>query len=167
MPYAQHVLSSLNLCNHTLCCSPIMFSDIICREFLTLLDLVTIKASKVALVVKNLPTSARDIRDMDLIPESGNSSGVELINPHWYFCLENSIGPGAWQAIVHGATKSRTGLSTKHVIQLVRKFCSLQVRVSVLNLPLKVKVNNLIWGGCFLPSHYPYSFPLNINNGLA
>ena len=63
--------------------------------------------------------------------------------------------------------KSTTGLSTKHIIQLVRKLCSLQVRFSVLNLPLKVKVNNLICGGCFLPSYYAYSFPLNINNRLA
>ena len=30
---------------------------------------------QVALVVKNLPTSAGDIRDADLIPESGRSPG--------------------------------------------------------------------------------------------
>ena len=82
MPYAQHVLGSLNVGNHMLCCPPIMFSDITCREFLTFLDLVTVKTSQVALVVKNLPSSAGDIRDMGLIPESRNSSGVGLINPH-------------------------------------------------------------------------------------
>ena len=32
-------------------------------------------ASQVALVVKNLPTNAGDIRDADLIPESGRSPG--------------------------------------------------------------------------------------------
>ena len=38
--------------------------------------------SKVAIVVKNPSANAGDIRDMGLIPESGNSSGVGLINPH-------------------------------------------------------------------------------------
>ena len=29
-------------------------------------------------------------------------------------CLENSMDRGAWQAIVHGVTKSQTQLSNKH-----------------------------------------------------
>ena len=32
-------------------------------------------------------------------------------NPLQYFCLENSMEGGAWQAIVHGVTKSQTQLS--------------------------------------------------------
>ena len=32
-------------------------------------------------------------------------------NPRQYFCLENPIDRGAWQATVHGVTKSRTRLS--------------------------------------------------------
>ena len=31
--------------------------------------------------------------------------------PLQYSCLENPMGRGAWQAAVHGATKSRTRLS--------------------------------------------------------
>ena len=38
-------------------------------------------ASKLALVVKNLPTNARDVRDVDLIPESGKSPGGGHSNP--------------------------------------------------------------------------------------
>ena len=34
-----------------------------------------LRSSQVALVVKNLPASAGDIRDVDLIPGSGRSPG--------------------------------------------------------------------------------------------
>ena len=36
----------------------------------------------------------------------GEGSG----NPLQYSCLENAMDRGAWWAIVHGVTKSRTGL---------------------------------------------------------
>ena len=32
-----------------------------------------------------------------------------------YFCLENSMDKGAWQATVHGVAKSRTHLSNQHL----------------------------------------------------
>ena len=35
-------------------------------------------------------------------------------NPLQYSCLENSMGKGAWQAIVHGVAKSQTRLSDDH-----------------------------------------------------
>ena len=63
-------------------------------------------------MVKNLPASARDTIDLGLIPGSGRSpeegNGTSVQNS----CLENSMGRGAWQATVHGASKSWTGLST-------------------------------------------------------
>ena len=34
--------------------------------------------------------------------------------PLQYSCLDNSMDRGAWQAIVHGITKSRTQLSDFH-----------------------------------------------------
>ena len=40
-----------------------------------------------------------------LFPEEGND------NPLQYSCLENSADREAWQATVHGVTKSRTQLS--------------------------------------------------------
>ena len=46
-------------------------------------------ASQVALVIKNPPASARDIRDARLIPESGRSLGKGNGNPLQYACLEN------------------------------------------------------------------------------
>ena len=50
---------------------------------------------------------------MGLIPRSGRSTGVGNCNPLQYYCLENSMDRGAWQAIVHGVTKSWIRLSTQ------------------------------------------------------
>ena len=61
-------------------------------------------ASQVALVVKNLPDSARDIRDEGLIPGSGRSPAGGQGNPLQYSCLENLKDRGAWQATVYGVT---------------------------------------------------------------
>ena len=61
-----------------------------------------------ALVVKNLPANAGDIRDAGLIPGLGKSPGEGNGNPLQYSCLENPIDRGAWQAIVHGVAKSWT-----------------------------------------------------------
>ena len=61
-----------------------------------------------ALVVKNLPANAGDIRDIDSIPGSGRSPGGGNGYPLQYCCQENFMGRGAWQAIVHGITKSQT-----------------------------------------------------------
>ena len=55
-------------------------------------------------VVKNLPASAGDGRDMVLIPGLGTSPGVGNGNPLQYSYLENFMGRGAWWAIVHGVT---------------------------------------------------------------
>ena len=66
--------------------------------------------SQVALVVKNLPTNAGGIRGTGSIPGSGRSPGEENGNPLQYSCLENPVDRGAWQAAVHGVTKSWTQL---------------------------------------------------------
>ena len=63
---------------------------------------------QVALVVKNLPANAGDIRDIGLIPGSGRSPGEGNGNPLQYSCLENSVDRGAWGTIVHRVAKSRT-----------------------------------------------------------
>ena len=49
--------------------------------------------------------------DAGLIPESGRFPGGGHGNPLQYFCLENPMDRGAWQATVHGVTKSQTQLS--------------------------------------------------------
>ena len=49
--------------------------------------------------------------DPGLIPGSGRSPAEGNGNPLQYSCLENSMDKGAWQATVHGVTKSRSWLS--------------------------------------------------------
>ena len=45
------------------------------------------------------------------IPGSGRSPGEGNGNPLQYSCLENPMDRGAWQATVHGVTKSQAQLS--------------------------------------------------------
>ena len=44
-----------------------------------------------ALMVKNPPAKAEDVRDLDLIPGSGSSPGEGNGNPLQYSCLDNSM----------------------------------------------------------------------------
>ena len=72
---------------------------------------LTIRASQVALVVKNLSASAGDIRNRGSIPGSGRPSGGGHGNPLQYSCLENPMDRGAWWASAHRVTESRAWLS--------------------------------------------------------
>ena len=55
--------------------------------------------------------SAYNAGDLGSIPGLGRSPGEGNGNPLQYFCLENPMDGGAWQATVHGVAKSRTQLS--------------------------------------------------------
>ena len=59
-------------------------------------------------MVKNLPASVRDIRDMGSIPGLGRSPGEGHGNPLQYSCLENPMDRGAWRSMVHRVAESRT-----------------------------------------------------------
>ena len=63
--------------------------------------LILFWASKVALVVKNPPASAGDVRDVGSILGSGISCGEGNGNPLQYSCLENPMDRGALWAIIH------------------------------------------------------------------
>ena len=56
-------------------------------------------------LVKNLPANAGDLGS---IPGSERSLGEGNGNLLQYSCLMNSMDRGAWWAIVHGVTRSRT-----------------------------------------------------------
>ena len=62
---------------------------------------------------KESACSAEDTGDEGSIPELGRSPGDGNGNPLQYSCLENPMDRGAWWAVVHGITKSRTQL--KHL----------------------------------------------------
>ena len=64
-------------------------------------------SSQVALMVKNLPAKAGDLRDVGLIPGSGRSGGGDG-TPLQCSCLENPTNRGAWRATVHGDAKGWT-----------------------------------------------------------
>ena len=78
-------------------------------------------------MVKNLPVSAGDIRDVSLIPGLGRSPGGGRGNPLQDSCLENPMDRGAWRATVHRGAESQTGLKRpssssmyihKHTVQM-------------------------------------------------
>ena len=52
--------------------------------------------------------SACNAGDLGSIPGLGRSLGEGNGYPLQYFCLENSMDRGTWQATVHGVTKSWT-----------------------------------------------------------
>ena len=58
-----------------------------------------------ALLVKNPPASAEDIRDVGSVPGSGRFPEEGHGNPLQYSCVENSLDRGAWWATVHGAAR--------------------------------------------------------------
>ena len=60
-----------------------------------------------ALVVKNLPANAGDVRDSGVIPGLGRSPRGRHGNPLQYSYLEDPMDRGTWWAIAHRVAKSR------------------------------------------------------------
>ena len=71
-----------------------------------------VSVCQVALVLKNSPANAGDVRDEGLIPGLGRSPGGGHGNPLQYSCLENPMDRGAWRASVHGLAESDTSEAT-------------------------------------------------------
>ena len=65
------------------------------------------RASQLALVVKNPPANARDT---GLIPGSGKSPGGGHGNPLQCSCLENPMDRGSWRTSAHGVAECHTCL---------------------------------------------------------
>ena len=61
-------------------------------------------SSQVALVVKNPPANAGDLRDMDSIPGSEDPLKEGNGNLLQYSCLKNPMDRGAWRATVQRVT---------------------------------------------------------------
>ena len=59
-------------------------------------------------MIKNSLANVGDTKDKGSIPGLGRSPGEGNGNPLQYSSLENPIDRVAWQATVHGLTKSRT-----------------------------------------------------------
>ena len=76
----------------------------------SLLAVSTIRASRVVLVVKNLPASAREVTDVISISGSGRPPAGGHDNPFQYSCLEDPMDRRASKATVHGVAKSQRRL---------------------------------------------------------
>ena len=74
-------------------------------------QLLFLRASHITQWKNNLPANAGDTGDMGLIPGSVRFPWRRKWQPTPVFCLENPMDRVAWWAMVHGAVKSRTGLS--------------------------------------------------------
>ena len=59
-----------------------------------------------ALMVKNSTANAGKVRDKGSIPRSGRFPRGGHGNPLQYYCLENPMEKGAWQATAHRVAKS-------------------------------------------------------------
>ena len=69
--------------------------------------------SQMVLVVKSLPVSEGDIRDVSSMPAAGRSSGGGDGDPLQHPCLKNAMDRGAWWATVHRVAKSWTCLKRR------------------------------------------------------
>ena len=71
-------------------------------------------------MVKNSPANARDaglIREWERYPGVGNG------NPLQYFCLENAMDRGAWQAAVFGVAKNQHDGAHMHAYTMTYVRC--------------------------------------------
>ena len=89
----------------------------------------------VVLGVQNQSANAGDTRDEGSMPGSKRSRGMGNGTPLQYFCLENSMGRGAWQSTVHGAAKSWTRLNIHTLLtrgkKKLQKFVSYSVSLRI------------------------------------
>ena len=70
---------------------------------------LNVKASQVALVIKNLPANSGDMRYM-FEPWARKIPWRRACSPLQYSCLENSMDRGVWRATVHRIAKNQTWL---------------------------------------------------------
>ena len=99
-------------------------------------------------MIKNLPANAGDIGSVSGL---GRSSGVGNGTPLQYFCVEKSMGRGAWRATVHGVSESETTeqLSTCKIKHAYQRTCLL--------FPSKPQPKDRQFGKCTSsPHNEPY-----------
>ena len=85
--------------------------QVVCQEqWVKPLLLPSNSETQAAVVVKNLPANARDVRNAGSVPGLRRSPGEGNGSPLQYSRLENPMDRGAWWATVHRVTKSWTRL---------------------------------------------------------
>ena len=86
--------------------------------------------------------SARNAGDLGSISGLGRSLGGGHGSSLLY-CLENSVDRGSWRATVHGVTKSRTRLRTKHSTHSA--VLILETKVLTVNRQKFLTSLNILW----------------------
>ena len=100
--------------------------------------------------------SACNTGDLGSIPGLRRSPGEGNDNPLQDYCLENPMDRGAWWAIVHGVTKSRTQLSDfTHFPLSVQLFNCVRLFATpwtvVYQAPLSMRFSRQYWSGSPFP----------------
>ena len=67
--------------------------------------------------------SVCNVGDTGSIPGSGRSPGRGNVNPLHYYCLENPMDRGTWQATVHRVTQSQTRLIMRAYLSVCMYVC--------------------------------------------
>ena len=92
-------------------------------------------------MVKNLPTGVTG--DLGSISESGRPPKGGNGNPLQYYCWDNPMDRGAWQAIIHGVAKSCTQLNEWAQVSIYAPYKP----ISWINLSLPFSLTDLfLWG---------------------
>ena len=76
------------------------------------LPTASIRAPPVAQLVKNLPASSGDARDLGPVPGSGDPLEEKEATHSSVLAWRVHVDRGAWRAAVHGVTKGWTWLNT-------------------------------------------------------
>ena len=87
--------------------------------------------------------SACNTGDPGSIPGSGRSPGEGNGSPLQHSCLENPMDGGAWQATVHGVTKSQTLLSNFTFISFPQLFSGLESISQTFGFLLETQENQM------------------------
>ena len=91
-------------------CPTFPFRAIIPNKDFFRLCIISVVASLVAQLVKNLPVvQETQVQFLGWEDSPGEGNG----NPLQYSCLENSMDRGTWRAIVHGVARIGHNLATK------------------------------------------------------
>ena len=105
-----------------------------------------LRASQVALVVKNPPADAGDVRDTGSNPGLGRSPERGRGNPHLYSFLENPMDSRAWQVTIHRLAQSRAQqkqISIRNTLNNIFDVCTCAIYSDLPAIFMKFRVHTL------------------------
>ena len=120
-----------------------------------------------ALVGKNPPANAGDVRDIGSIPGSGRFPRGGHGNPLQFSCLENLMDRGAWRATAHGYAKRWTWLKRLSMHRMHKTFSKQPIKIYSDQRMLGNRLNNLPWSlSKMIIFKFSYFFGWYITSGI-